>query len=223
MERANSFGERIRLCRNEKKLSQQAAAKSVGMSQAVLSQIENGAYTSSTFTPLLAELFGVEAMWLATGRGRSRKDTVLVEDLEANPTIVPIMKVTFKLSAGIAGFAIEQEEKSGRPVFFRRDWLFDKGYKPENLFAVKIQGSSMETTLWDGDLVVINTADNEASDGQVFAVNYEGELVIKRMLRDQGRWVLLSDNQDQKRYPPKVCTEDVFLIGKAIYKQSEQI
>jgi phage repressor protein C with HTH and peptisase S24 domain len=81
----------------------------------------------------------------------------------------------------------------------------------------------MEPALWDGDLVVINTADTSPHDGDAFAMNYEGELVIKRLRRDAGEWWATSDNADQRRFAPKRCTEDVKIIGRVVYKQSERI
>lgn len=81
----------------------------------------------------------------------------------------------------------------------------------------------MEPSLWDGDLVVINTADDNPQDGDAFALNYEGELVIKRLRRDAGEWWAASDNADQRRFAPKRCTEDVKIIGRVVYKQSERI
>lgn len=96
-------------------------------------------------------------------------------------------------------------------------------YRPEMLFGVRVSGASMEPSLWDGDLVVINTADTDPHDGEAFAINYEGEMVIKRMRRDAGEWWATSDNADQRRFAPKRCTEDVVVIGRVIYKQSERI
>ncbi|MGC8074294.1 S24 family peptidase, partial [Salmonella enterica] len=63
----------------------------------------------------------------------------------------------------------------------------------------------METTLFEGDTVVINTMDKTITDNQVYAVNYEGEDVVKRLVRDNGDWWLTSDNPDQRRYPRKLC------------------
>ncbi len=82
----------------------------------------------------------------------------------------------------------------------------------------------MEPALYAGDVVVINTADREPKDGQVFAVNYEGEDVVKRMMRDTGEWWLHSDNADQRRYPRKMCRgNECLILGKIVYKQSENI
>jgi phage repressor protein C with HTH and peptisase S24 domain len=82
----------------------------------------------------------------------------------------------------------------------------------------------MEPGLYDGDTVVINTADTKPADGEAFAINYEGELLIKRLVRDNGLWWLSSDNSDQRKFPRKQCAGDLCLIiGKIVHKQSERI
>lgn len=144
-------------------------------------------------------------------------------NLSEHPDLREVPRVKFKLSAGVSGYAIEAEEGNGKPVFFRRDWFELNGYRPEKLFAVRVSGASMEPALWDGDLVVINTSDTTPHDGDAFALNYEGEMVIKRMRRDAGEWWATSDNADQRRFAPKRCTEDVKVIGRVVYKQSERI
>lgn len=144
-------------------------------------------------------------------------------NLSQHPDLREVPRVKFKLSAGVSGFAIEPESGNGKPVFFREDWFAKNNYRPEKLFAVLVSGSSMEPALWDGDLVVVNTDDKTPADGEAFAFNYEGELVIKRLRRDAGEWWAASDNTDQRRYSPKRCTEDVIILGRVVYKQSERI
>jgi phage repressor protein C with HTH and peptisase S24 domain len=60
-------------------------------------------------------------------------------------------------------------------------------------------------------------------DGEVFAANYDGELVVKRLVRDAGEWWLSSDNRDERRYPRKRCDEHTFILGRIVHKQSERI
>jgi phage repressor protein C with HTH and peptisase S24 domain len=107
---------------------------------------------------------------------------------------------------------------------FHKSWFVKNGYSPDKLVAVKVRGESMETTLHENDTVVVNTADRTPKDGEVFAVNYEGEAVIKRMVRDIGQWWLSSDNPDQRKYHRKVCQGDAcIIIGKVILHQTERI
>jgi len=81
----------------------------------------------------------------------------------------------------------------------------------------------MEPTFYDGDLVVLNTADKEPLDGGVYAINYEGEPLIKRMERDAGHWWLKSDNLDQRKHGRKVCQGDAcIIVGRVVRKESER-
>lgn len=173
---------------------------------------------------------GYCALWIAKGVGpkliasqhRSAGPALPIK-LEENPIYPAIRRVRFKLSAGASGFAVEYLDEEDAPIVFRREWFTSHGYQPTKLFAVKVANGSMEPGLWDGDTVVVNTADTEPQDGHVFAVNFEGELVIKRLVRDEGRWWLKSDNPDQSRYPRKACGEGVHIIGRIVHKQSEHI
>lgn len=110
-----------------------------------------------------------------------------------------------RLSAGITGFAIEPETHDGKTIKVPRSWVERNGYHPEKLVAIKVKGESMEPALYEDDVVIINTADNRPADGIVFAINYEGEPVVKRMARDIGEWWLTSDNPDQRKYHRKLC------------------
>ncbi|MBV5337560.1 MAG: S24 family peptidase [Deltaproteobacteria bacterium] len=75
----------------------------------------------------------------------------------------------------------------------------------------------------DGDLVIINTDNFKPKDGVAFAINYEGELVIKRMKRDAGQWFISSDNPDKVRYGDKLCADGCFVLGEVVYLQTETI
>lgn len=145
-------------------------------------------------------------------------------DMGTHPELVPIQRGKLRLVGGMSGFAVDPDDEQGTPIFFRADWMRERGFKPAALLAHKVRGHSMEPSLFDGDLVVINIADTEPKDGEVFAVNYEGEAVIKRLVRDAGSWWLTSDNPDQRRYPRKEWLDkNSFLIGRIVHKQSERI
>jgi phage repressor protein C with HTH and peptisase S24 domain len=149
----------------------------------------------------------------------------VVTSLDDNNDDYPYIKrVSLKLSAGITGFGVEMDIEDKTPIVMQKGWFSKRGYVPEKLLAVTVAGQSMEPGLYDGDTVVINTADTKPADGEAFAINYEGELLIKRLVRDNGLWWLSSDNSDQRKFPRKQCEGDVCLIiGKIVHKQSERI
>lgn len=215
-----AFGQRLWEARKAAKLSQNLVCQKIGISQGTLSELENSA-NSSGHIAALAALYNADPVYLATGKKTNKTSREI--EIEGNTEIVTVRRVEFKLSAGISGYSIEYLNGERAPIIFRKDWLQRRGYFVENLLAVEVCGSSMEQTLYDGDLVVINTADTKPSDGEVFAANYEGELVIKRMIRDLGAWWLSSDNPDKRRYPNKKCDENCFILGKIVHRQSERI
>lgn len=136
---------------------------------------------------------------------------------------VAVRRGTLRLSAGVLGYAIEYENHDAPPIFFREAWFRNNGFRPDRLLGLKVRGSSMEPGLHDGDTVIVNLQDTKPHDGTVFAVNYEGECVIKRLKRDAGEWWLSSDNQDKRRYPDKKCTEDAIIVGRVVHKASDVI
>lgn len=168
----------------------------------------------------LAQRLGLPAEFFNTPGGGPLAEAV---ELDGNADFPAVRRVQFKLSAGASGFAIEYLEDDDAPIVFRREWFESRGYNPAKLFAVRVANGSMQPGLWHGDTVVVNTADTEPKDGEAFAVNFEGELVIKRLVRDEGRWWLKSDNPDQSRYPRKACDERVFILGRIVHKQSEHV
>lgn len=135
-------------------------------------------------------------------------------------TLIP--KVRLRLTAGISGYEVEPEHFDGATTTVPTDWLERNNYNQEKLIAITVRGESMEPTFYEGDLVVVNTADRSPVDGMVYAINYEGEPVVKRLTRDAQQWWLTSDNSDQRRYYRRTCDESVKIIGRVVRKESER-
>lgn len=202
-------------------------AEVCGVSSSAVSQWKEGPIKSIKPAPAarLAERTGFNALWIATGEGskwRTRPAKAPIE-MENNPDYPAIRRVRLTLSAGISGFAVDADLDDDTPIVFKRSWFERNGYRRDDLVAIGVKGASMEPLLFEGDVVVINTAQQEPKDGRVFAINFDGELIIKRLLRDCGQWWLSSDNPDKARYPTKRFTENTFIIGEIVHRQSEHI
>jgi phage repressor protein C with HTH and peptisase S24 domain len=141
-----------------------------------------------------------------------------------DPSLTQIMKVTLKVQAGITGFTVEPEYHDGRTMGVPTEWVRNERFVAGDLLAITVRGESMEPSLFDGDVIVVNTGDKTLVDGAVYAVNYEGEVVVKRMMRDAGMWWLTSDNLDQRKYHRKSCKgAECIVIGRVVRKESTHI
>lgn len=233
----DTYGKRLKEALSYRQRDRKWLSLQIGVSVQAIGQVIQGKTNALTASnhDRTATVLNVSPIWLSSGIG-SMLTHIAAEprapygnnpaeiDLDNNLNYPSVKRVTFKLSAGTSGFGVDYDTESDRaPIVFSRDWYASRKLSPNALFAVKVSNGSMESGLHDGDTVIVNTAQKEPKDGAVFAVNYEGQLVIKRMIRDAGEWWLSSDNPDQRRYPRKVCDENTFIIGEIVHKQSERI
>lgn len=215
-----SISKRIRERRLERQLTQQQVARAFGINKASVAEWESGrTMPTSDRLARLAEILDTTVDYLL--RGEASSD--IAGESSTGDAYLAVRHVRFKLAAGVGGYEIHFDNSEGAPLYFRRDWLQKRGLKHDKLIALKVHGASMEPGLYDNDTVVVNLADVDPSDGVVFALNYEGQCVVKRLKRDAGQWWITSDNSDKRFYPDKRCDENVKIIGRVVHRQSEHI
>lgn len=218
-----TLADRMKWARERASLTQPGLAEKAQVSPGTIGNLETGIRKNPRELLAIAAALGVRPEWLKTGKGDPEPQHQGAISLAGNVDYPAVRRVRFKLSAGASGFAVEYLDDDDAPIVFRRQWFESSGYDPGKLFAVRVANGSMEPGLYDGDTVVVNTAQTDPKDGVVFAVNYEGELVIKRLVRDAGQWWLDSDNPNKQRHPRKLCHDGTFIIGEVVHKQSERI
>jgi len=99
-----------------------------------------------------------------------------------------------------SGYLNSHEEVKGG-LAFKRDWLARMSLKAGNLSVIYACGQSMAPTINEGEVLLVDHNQQEPRDGQVFAIEREGELLIKRLARHPaGGWICRSDNPDKIRY-----------------------
>lgn len=234
------LSERIKIAMKEAGLSQVDLARACGVKPPSVHGWLSGKSKFLRGENLLraARALNVNEDWLATGTGPmhgSEKPNDPAQGLKpgtfqrveavepGDPRMALIPRVRLRLRAGISGFELEPELGEDLNWMIPTAWILAKGFKRENLISIGIHGESMEPTFYAGDSVILNTADKDPSDGGIFAVNYEGEPVVKRMTRDAGHWWLTSDNADQRKYQRKVCEGDrCIIIGRVVKRETER-
>lgn len=140
-----------------------------------------------------------------------------------DPRMVYVPKIPLRVSAGISGYEIEPEPFDGSTMLVSREWCERRGLDPKLLLWVQVGGRSMEKTLYDKDWVLVYRGWTEPKNDTIFAINYDGEPVIKRLTRDAGKWWLTSDNPDPQYYR-RLCSEgECVIVGQALLKHSEAL
>lgn len=226
---------RLRQAREAKGLNKTAFARLVEVSNPTVTDwekaVENGGIKEIAGPRLtkICTVLDTSPNWLLYGEDTAQAleaagaRQVFVADND-HPDFIQIPMVQLRLSAGVTGFQTEPDRRQGSTLGMRRNWIERAGLNPASLIAIQVKGDSMEPSLYEDDIVVLNTADKRPVDGAVFAVNYEGEAVVKRFARDAGDWWLTSDSPDQRKHHRKVCRGDAcIIIGRVVRKESDRI
>ena len=131
---------------------------------------------------------------------------------------IPILDV----SAG-AGSAVDNNEAEiVGEMAFPREVLQRRGIKPDRVRALRGRGISMEPTILDGALVLVNITKERIVDGQVYALRAPDGLRIKRVQRQMdGGLLLISDNRElfePERLPPHEA-EQISVLGRVFWTE----
>lgn len=117
--------------------------------------------------------------------------------LEDDEVYVPFLQEV-ELAAGSGRFAIEESD-SARLRFFKKD-LRNNNVQFSNAKCVMVSGNSMVPVLRDGATVGINVGKNslrDVVDGEMYAINHNGQLRVKQLYRLPTGIRLRSFNRDE--------------------------
>ena len=121
-------------------------------------------------------------------------------------------------SAG-GGYSVIESEQ----IAVSKAELIDIGFKKfDNLVIVKISGKSMQPTINDGDILILDTKTENILDNGIYVLNYGGELYCKRILKGLTYVKLKSDNPEYD--PEKIEGQErdkLNIIGKVVYRMNK--
>ena len=120
------------------------------------------------------------------------------------------------LGASAGAGALAQEELPIGAFRFSARWLREQGLDPRMLSAIRVEGDSMESTLRDGDEILVDRSPRPLRDG-IHVVRTGDSLLVKRLDTAQpGRIVLVSDNPAYR--PIELAPDEVDVIGRVVWK-----
>jgi hypothetical protein len=139
----------------------------------------------------------------------------VTDDDDHAPASVSIRMVSMHVQAGIDDVNLEPIRGDDAAHHVPRQWLEENDLNPASLVAVKIKGESMQPLMFEGDIAVVNTTDKARKNGGVFAMNYNGQAVIKRLKYERREWYLTSENPEFK--PAPCHGADCIVIGRVVH------
>lgn len=202
----------------EKRLSMNAFAKMVGVSQPAIAKIISGDTRDPKNILEIATALGVNPHWLKTGEGSPDADVFVFTSEKDDDHTLRVDLLDAELAAHSSGIINAEYPDVISSIFFTHE-----GVKrilgrttTDGVYMFKVPTDSMVPTITQNDIVFIDTNVKEYIGEGVYSFNLNGETYIKRLQRlPTGVIMALSDNP---LYHPFEITEDLFDTAKIIGK-----
>lgn len=227
----DTLQERLIYARKQKQMSQAALGKAIKVSQSAIAALETGRNKSSTDIAKIADVLGVSAIWLETGRGEMRETHKLptkgdVRDIHApmlwsSNTPLPEDDYVFtpyakesELMGGSGSFEIP--DYNGFRLPFGKATLYRKGIMPDNVFCCTLNGNSMEPRIAEDAAIAVDMGIESIKDGKIYAFQHDDLFRVKYLYRLPGGKIRIhSENTD---YPDEVVNgEEIRVIGRVFW------
>ncbi|MBF0587524.1 MAG: helix-turn-helix transcriptional regulator [Magnetococcales bacterium] len=194
------FHDRLKRARKSLGLRQGVVEARCGWrSQGRLSNYERGVRSPKLADILiLAKALAVRPEWLLTGEEPRHTHEAVVSDPDGTRISEEFMVIPYYSPVASAGLGGEvYEERSARCLAFRREWLMKEGFPLGRLSLVRVEGDTMEPTLTDGDVLLVNQREKEVIDGRIYVMRLDMKLYVKRLqIVPGGRMLIKSDNRN---------------------------
>lgn len=133
------------------------------------------------------------------------------------PDMVPIAAIDLNFGLGSAFMDSEIVEHAADTMLFPRDWLRSiTSSSPDRLYWARGVGNSMEPTIGDGDVILIDRSASGSTFGDLYwAIAFGQTGMIKRLRpMPDGSVKILSDNPN---VPPEVAHDgELHVFGRVI-------
>ncbi|MDN4057146.1 S24 family peptidase [Massilia sp. YIM B02769] len=130
--------------------------------------------------------------------------------------VARIPRVTLQLRAGTSNYETVPDLTFLEPLLVLQHELDTLRLNARQLLAMRVRDRGMEPLLFEDDWVVIDTSDKARRNGDVYALNWNGEACVQQLVERGGQWYLGSVNPDVK--PINVRSGQISIVGRVVYQ-----
>lgn len=173
--------------------TQNKLAKEMAIARPILSEILQGRFKLKGSTiKAFAKKLNVTPLRLLQqlGEGDSEEYTDIATD---DLSLIPVFDI--EAAAGRGSYAGDIIQIVG----LEKMWLRKEYGTTDSLEGIRVSGDSMEPTLFDGDVVLVDRNDFVPKDG-VYVLRIEENLFVKRLMRLPNQIEVISDNPSYSKY-----------------------
>lgn len=209
--------ERLRELMSERGLSQSELARRIGVSQAAIAKLVSGDSASSRYLHRIALELGTTSGYL-TGETEDAKEgalplptpRVIAEQLD----LVEVKQID--LAYGMGG-AFSDEHVEVQSMHFPRLWLQGITMSaPSSLFFARGRGDSMQPTINDGDIILIDQSQNSVGEQDAIWALTTGPIAMVKRLRIRGSTVTIQS--DNPHVSDDVAhADEVNIVGRVVF------
>ena len=199
-------------------------AQFLGMNSETLGGYERGdSMPDQQFLALYKQRFSVNLNWLFTGEGEmfaSNGEGALDAKKGAGDKSdwLPLPFFAAEAAAGFGRIALD--ELPAGSVAFERAFLRSLGASPDNCFVMKSRGDSMQPTIPDDSILVIDQSQTEKIEhGCLYVFRVADVLLVKRARwHMDGKLELSSDNPAyQPEFLDQTHADTLSVLGRVVY------
>lgn len=159
---------------------------------------------------------GVNVDWILTGEGEMFEERS--PRVKSEKTLITLPFFAAEAAAGFGRIALE--ELPAGSVAFERSFLRSLGASPDNCFVMKSRGDSMQPTIPDDSILVVDQSQTEKIEhGCLYVFRVADVLLVKRARwHMDGKLELSSDNAAyQPEFLDQTHADTLSVLGRVVY------
>jgi phage repressor protein C with HTH and peptisase S24 domain len=218
-----AFAERLRFATGDESVN--SLAKRCDIPEATMRGYFKGRFPTADKAFTIATKLDVNLDWLVGGIGSKER----LPDAQSFTggaidnrgrimnEIAFIQRLDVQASAGTGALVVSEDTVD--ILGFNRNWLRERSINAAAARILDVKGDSMEPTIRDGDILVVDTSINQVRDNAIYVIIYAGNVLVKRVhIKRDGSLTLISDNE---RYPredvPIAEVPDLHIAGRVMW------